>query len=201
MANATASYGFVPVKSLLGEIRTMRCSIAAGYGTALYVGDPVSLDGSGVGTYPTIRVAPADSSTVNVFGVIVGFEATGPDGLATLYSPASTAGTAIVVPTLPGTIFRVNAGSVASNSAALNDIGMRHDHILGAGDTLTGKSGVYLDMGGTTAQSATGNAWLLIGFDNRPDNEYSTTAATDTDNVDLLVTCVESSWANGNGVA
>ena len=200
MANATADYGFVPVQSLLGEIRTVRCSVAAGYGTALFVGDPVSLAGSGGSNgYPTITVAAADTSTVMVYGVIVGFEATGPDGLATQYSLASTAGTAIVVPTLPGTIFRVNTSN--TTGARLDDIGLRFDHVATAGDTLVGKSNYALDMGDdATAGSATSNTWMLIGFDNRPDNEFSTTVTTDTINVDLLVTCAESSWANGNGL-
>jgi len=195
MANATADYGFVPYKSYLGEIRHIECSVAAGYGTAMGVGDPVSLDGSGFSARPTVRVAPADTSTIMVFGVVVGFRASSPDSLTTQYSLASTADIALVVPTLPGTIFRVN-----SDSASQNDIGMRADHIVATPDTLTGKSGYTLDINTTTAVSATSNAWLIIGFDQRPDVEYSTTLATDTDDVDVLVTCVESSWANGNGV-
>jgi len=199
MANATADYGFVPVKSYGGEIRHIRCAIAAGYGTVIGVGDAVSLDGSGFGGNPTVRVAPADTSTIMIFGVVVGIEATGPDGLATLHSAASTAGTALVVPALPGTVFRVNASG--ATGASQNDIGMRFDHVLGTADTLTGKSGYALDMGeDAQAASATENGWLLIGFDDRPDNEFSTTLSTDTINVDCLVTCVESSWANGNGV-
>jgi len=200
MANATADYGFTPVKAYSGELRQIRCAVAAGYGTALFVGDPVSLDGSGFNGRPTVRVAPDDTSTVMIFGVIVGFEATGPDSLTTLHSLASTADTVIVQPTLPGVVFRVNTSG--ATGASQNDIGLRFDHVATAGTALTGRSNYALDMGDdATAGSATSNGWLLIGFDDRPDNEYSTTLATDTINIDLLVTCVESSWANGNGVA
>ena len=194
MANATADYGFVPVKSLVGEIRTIRCAVAAGYGVALFVGDPVELAGSGFNAHPTIQVSAA--ANVNTFGVVVGFEATGPDSLTTQHSLASTAGTAIVVPTLPGTIFRVNSSN--TTGARLDDIGLRFDHVAGTGDSLTGKSGYALDLGDdATAGSATENQWLLIGFDDRVDNEYSTTVTTDTANIDLLVVCAESTWHTG----
>jgi hypothetical protein len=196
MANATASYGFVYVKSLYGpEPPNIECA-ALTAASDLYVGDPVKLSGTGDSQgRPSITKADAGDM---VFGVVEGFKATGPDNLNKMYS--DSADTVMVKPALPGVVFRVNGGSVASNGASLNDIGLRFDHIDAAGSSLDGKSGFYLDMGGTTAGSSTENQWLLIGFDRRPDNEFSTTVGTDTDNVDLLVVCLESTLSqDGTG--
>jgi len=199
MANATADYGFSYVRSYGVEPSTIECA-ALTAASDLYVGDPVILSGTGDSSgRPSITRAAADTSTVNVFGVVAGIKATGPDNLNKLYS--DSADTVIVIPTMPGTVWRVNGSDVTSNGTSLNDIGLRFDHIVVAGDTLTGRSQYYLDMGGTTAGSATDNAWLLIGFDRRPDNEFSTTVGTDTDDVDCLVICAESVWSNGNGAA
>jgi len=195
MANSTADYGFVPVASYGGEIRQIECA-ALTAASDLYVGDPVKLSGTGDSSArPSITVAAAGDA--NIFGVVVGIKASGPDGLTKMYS--DSADTVIVVPTLPGTVFRVNASN--TTGARLDDIGLRFDHVAGTGDTLTGKSGYALDVGeDATAGSSSSNQWALIGFDRRPDNEFSTTVTTDTPNVDLLVVCSESFWhTGGNG--
>jgi len=195
MANVSQDYGFVPVDTLSGEIRKIECSKAAGLNEAHFVGDPVKLAGSGdTSGRPTVQIA--DAGDANIFGVIVGIKATGPDGLATLSSAASTAATLIVVPTLPGTVFRVNASN--TTGARLDDIGLGFDHVATAGDTLTGRSNYALDVGeDASAGATTGRQWRVIGFDRRPDNEFSTTVTTDTADVDLLVVCAESFWHTG----
>jgi len=187
MANATADYGFSYVRSHFGEPQEIECAALAA-AADLYVGDPVKLSGTGDSQgRPSITVAAAGDM---VFGVVTGVKATGPDNLNKMYS--DSADTIIVTPAGPGVVFRVNAGSVSG--ANLNDIGLRFDHIAGTGDALSGRSRYHLDMGDTTAGSATENQWLLIGFDRRPDNEFSTTVSTDTIDVDLLVVCLESTW-------
>jgi len=192
MANATADYGFAYVKSHSGEPKAIGCAVLTA-GTDLYVGDPVILSGTGDSSgRPSITRAAAQTTTVNVFGVVQGFKATGTDNLSKQYS--DSADTVIVLPTTPGSIWRVN-----SDSASLDDIGLRFDHIVAAGSSLTGRSGYYLDVNTTTAGSATSNCWMLVGFDRRPDNEFSTTVSTDTDDVDCLVMCVESVWLTGGG--
>ena len=192
MANVTADYGFAYVRTHGAKPQGIECAVLTA-GSDLYVGDPVILSGTGDSqSRPSITQAAADTSTVNIYGVVQGFKATGTDNLSKQYS--DSADTVIVLPTVPGSIWRVN-----SDSASLNDIGLRFDHKIVAGSTLTGRSGYYLDVNTTTAGSATSNAWMLMGFDRRPDNEWSTTVTTDTDDVDCLVMCVESVWLLGGG--
>jgi len=189
MANATADYGFSYVRSYVGpEPANIECAALTG-DADLYVGDPVKLSGSGDSSgRPSITVAAAGDM---VFGVVEGFKATGPDNLNKMYS--NSADTVMVKPTLPGVVFRVNAGG--ATGARLDNIGLRLDHVAGSGDTLTGRSGYSLDMSeGAGSESTTENQWLVIGFDRRPDNEFSTTVSTDTIDVDLLVVCLESTW-------
>jgi len=200
MANATADYGFVPLYSLVGEIRQIECA-ALTAASDLYVGDPVKLSGTGDSSgRPSVTVAAAGDATI--FGVVVGIVASGPDNLNKQYS--NSADTVMVVPALAATVFRVNASN--TTGASLNDIGLTFDHVATAGDTQTGRSKYALDMGeDATAGATTANQWRLIGFDRRSDNEFSTTVSTDTANVDLLVTCVESVWngqaaTGGDGV-
>jgi len=184
MANATANYGFTYVRSHFGEPQPIECAVLAA-GSDLYVGDPVQLSGTGDSSgRPSVTEAAA---TEVVYGVVVGIKATGPDGLNKQYS--DSADTVIVIPAGPGVVFRVN-----TDSFSLNDIGLRFDHIAAAGSSLTGKSGYMLDCNTTTAGSATANQWLVHGIDRRPDNEFSTTVGTDTDDVDVLVTCANSAW-------
>jgi len=195
MANATADYGFSYVRSYAGpEPANIECA-ALTAASDLYVGDPVKLSGTGDSSgRPSITVAAAGDM---VFGVVEGFKASGPDNLNQMYS--NSADTVMVKPTLQGVVFRVNTSN--TTGARLDDIGLRFDHVATAGDTLTGRSGYALDVGeDATAGSSTENQWLLIGFDRRPDNEFSTTVTTDTINVDLLVVCLETTWGqDGTG--
>ncbi len=189
MANATADYGFSYVRSYYGpEPANIECA-ALTAADNLFVGDPVKLSGTGDSQgRPSITVAAAGDM---VFGIVEGVKATGPDNLNKQFS--NSADTIFVKPTLSGVVFRVNAGG--ATGAKLDNIGLRLDHLAGSGDTLTGRSGYSLDMSeGAGSESTVENQWLVIGFDRRPDNEFSTTVSTDTIDVDLLVVCLESTW-------
>ena len=204
MANASANYGLVPYKNLNGTaFATMSCHTAVGLNQALFVGDPVILAGSGapLTAEPTVTIAvgAAGTPSTNLFGVVVGVSAVGPDSLNTLGAPAVTANTVQVVPFLPGYIMRCNHANAAESTGgfALNDIGLGYDLRAAAGDTLTGKSGWFLDD--TTGEATTATQTRLIGFDNRPDNTWSTTLATDTDDIDVLVVVAQSFWYSDMG--
>ena len=196
MANATADYGFAYVRCHLGDPQPIECAALAA-ASDLYIGDPVKLSGTADSSArPSITVAAAGDTSI--FGVVTGVKATGPDNLNKMHS--TSADTIIVMPTGPGAIFRVNASG--ATGTRLDDIGLGFDHVAGTGDTLTGRSGYALDMGeDASAGATTGRQWRVIGFDRRPDNEYSTTVTTDTINVDLLVVCAESFWFTGGAGA
>lgn len=194
MANATADYGFVPYKNFVGEIRNFEAAVLVAAGD-LFVGDAVEFSGSG-DSQGRPSIAAAAAAAARICGVIVGFKASGPDGLATQFIASADTGTAIVVPTLSSTLFRVNANG--SEGAAIEDIGLSANHVAGAGDTLTGRSGFSLDMGtgggGAVDPTANSLSWLIFGFDRRADNTFSSTVATNTIDVDILVICKESYW-------
>jgi len=196
MANATANYGLVPYMNLqTGStfFPSITCHTALLYGTALFIGDPVLLAGSGSpnNADPTVKIAigSAGTESTNLFGVIVGVDATGPESLNSTHSLASTATTVQVVPFLPGYLFRINSND--DSSLSLNEIGLGFDLIAGAGDALTGRSGWALD---DDASGTTGRQLRLIRFDDRPDNTWSTTLATVTADLDCIVAVAESFW-------
>jgi hypothetical protein len=193
MANATANYGFAYERSMFGpEPVQIRCAVAAAYGTAIFVGDPVKMAGSAFEGFATVIVAAAGDAVI--YGIVTGVESDGPDGLSTLHSLASTANFVTVMPTGPGVVFRVNATAGASQ----NDVGLLFDHIASAGNTATGRSGYALDV--DEAGATTGRQWRVESMATRPDNTFSATLATDTADVDLLVTCHESTYTGGAGV-
>ena len=198
MANATANYGLVPYMNLqTGStfFPSITCHTAVGYSTALFIGDPVILAGSGspLNADPTVKIAVEASST-NLFGVVVGVDATGPDGLSTKHSAADTATTVQVVPFLPGYLFRINSND--DSSLSLNEIGLGFDLKSGTGDSLTGRSGWSLD---DNTGATTGVQLRLIRFDDRPDNTWSATLATTTADLDCIVAVAESFWIGDMG--
>lgn len=171
MANADRPSGLVPVGTLgsagyVGKIKRMH--IAAGYGTALFRGDPVVLSGTGdTAGVPGIQAAGASGVCV---GVIVGFEPTRSD-LTLLHSAASTAGYAYV-DVDPNTIYKIQDDN--NTAMGVTSIGLNADFIAGAGNATTGRSAYELDSGGTTTPATTaGLAVQIIGVDQRPDNDVT----------------------------
>ncbi len=171
MANADRPAGLTPVGTLgsagyVGKVRRMY--IAAGYGTALFVGDPVKVSGTG-DTLGVPGIEAAGASGVCV-GVIVGFESNKAD-LTKLHSAASTEGYALV-DVDPNTIYKIQDDNNTAMTVA--DIGLNADFIAGAGDATTGRSAYELDSGGTTAPGTTATlAVQIIGVDQRPDNDVT----------------------------
>lgn len=199
MANVNRAYGLVPVKSIGGwNGETIPCVALSSYGTALFIGDPVILAGSGdTSGRPSINIGVGGGTTTNFYGVIVGFQPSNPDSLLTHAGAASTTRIAMVVPALPHYVFQINAsGSTGANP---DDIGNGFDLVSGSGSTLTGRSGWQLDMGeDANAGATTGRNMRIIGFVNTPANEIGA-AGTDTTGIDLLVQFRETFWIDGAG--
>ena len=200
MANAAKDYGLIFSHSLYGTgmPTAIKCVALDTYNTALYVGDPVVLGGSGdIYGRPNVNIAVGSEGTesTNIFGVISGILPTGPDSLSTLYGVVSTTRILLVIPVLPGTVWRVNASN--TTGANPNDLGYGFDLVAGSGSTLTGQSGWALDVGEDNQVGATSGQVRLIGFDHRPDNTI-TAAGTDSPNVDCLVVFNESYWQVGS---
>jgi len=185
MANADAPRGFVARKMLDGSPyngATVKATILAADGTATFIGDLVTMTGSaGAEGYPS--VAQGAIADTDFFGVVASFDAD-PTNLESKHRLASTLRNVNVIPALD-VIFSIQCDA----SSAITDIGNTTDIVVGTGDTVTGLSGMEADstFGG-------GVNLLVVGLDERPDNEFGT-------NADLLVRINESAFrGTGTGV-
>jgi hypothetical protein len=189
MANVDSPFGLRPVRYKSGAPYNGAANpyyIAAGYGTALYVGDPVIKIGDGsnttavtipgvgrfpIGTLPQINKATAGDGN-QITGVIVGFSPD-PNNLSRQYNPASTERVAWVADD-PSLIFEIQAdGAVPAASMGLNAV-LIYTH---SGSTVTGYSGVELDTTSDVPAADASNQLLIIKAVNRPDNDTTSTWA------------------------
>lgn len=183
MANTSKISGFRPVKHITGAPYNGQANmyaVLASDGTALFVGDPVKLDGSGASN-GMASVTKATQGAA-VLGVVVGIIPTKLDPVSgtmtagsmsldtPVYRPASTAQYVLVADN-PDIIYEVEAvtGANAAYSFAVADIGLNADLSTVAGSTTTGSSAAALDMS-TKATTAT-LQFKVLGSVNRPDNE------------------------------
>lgn len=169
MANANTPFGFRPVRDLNGGYVAggiNQYSIPASDNTAVYVGDAVTLAGTGStingNYYADVKIA---ANTDIVQGVVVGFLAATRD--STVYRAASTERIALVS-TDPNGLFMIQEGG-SGTALALNDVGLNINYTVVAGSTVTGYSGTILD---NTTEAGTNTLPLqLVGLANIPNNE------------------------------
>lgn len=179
MANANAPFGLRPINKLSGAPfsgAVKAFSVAAGDGTAIYIGDPVK----GAGTSQFINgqtysdVVQAATGDV-VTGVVVGVEPV--TASSTIYRAASTQ-RIVYVNVDPDAEFEIQQVSGGTPLTA-NDIGFNADFVVAAGSTATGLSGVCLNNVG----EATTNTLDLkiVGIVNRADNDPGSAVSTGAD--------------------
>lgn len=163
MANAVNAFGLRPKQTLVGadwSSKLKPCYAPSGYGTALYVGDPVIISGTSntarvetvtgqwvIGALPEVIIATAGSGA-KITGIICGFLPTNRD--SAVYGPASTERVPLVCVD-PTMVYEVQGGATA---LAATTVGL--DAVLksGTGSAITGKSGWYMDSGDTTAPAS-----------------------------------------------
>lgn len=183
MANSNSPFGLKPVRHLLGlpmngSVQPMY--IPAGYGTALFIGDPVLKTANGsnaarvfapgagefqIGTVPEINKSAA---TGRITGVIVAFAAL-PNDLTKQYNPASTERIAYVNVD-PWVVYEIQAdGAIPAANIGLN----ANLIFTQSGSTVTGLSGVELD---TSAPAVTATFQMnILKAVNRLDNDTTLT--------------------------
>jgi len=173
MANADVAFGFRPVKNLSGAPyngATVKCSILAADSTATFVGDLVKLSGTASAEgYPSVVQGAATDT--DFFGVVTSFDAD-PDDLSNRYRLADTLRNCNVVPATDA-LFLVQS----SGATDITDVGETADVVVGTGDTIYGSSAMELNH----ANIGTGLNLLILGFDERADNEIGSA------NVDVIV--------------
>lgn len=145
MANADTPAGFRPVMHrngapYIGAFRTY--SVAAGYGTALYVGDAVILAGTSQTINGRVLSDVQQCATGGVTcGVIVGVKPATQD--STTYRAASTL-REVYVADDPDLLFEIQEGSTGTALTA-NDAGLNVDYVVAAGSAVTGMSGTQIN--------------------------------------------------------
>lgn len=145
MANVDSPFGLKPVAHRNGAPYNgsfRYYSVAAGYGTAIMIGDPVILAGSsqtiGGRIYSDVeRAATGDVVT----GVVIGVVPVTQDSLR--YRAASTQ-RILMVADNPDLVFEIQEVS-GGTALTANDAGLNCDFVVAAGSTVTGNSGVELD--------------------------------------------------------
>lgn len=163
MANDNAPSGFRATRHLAGgNIRLSEYSIASGYGTSLYFGDPVEMTGTGK------NIAQAAAGNADNIGVFAGCRYVDGQGNQVFSKmwPAGTTATDIVALVYddPNIVFEIQADTLAEG-----DVGQLVDWNLGSGNSNTGVSGAYADE---STKGATGKALRVIGLVPRVKNDY-----------------------------
>jgi hypothetical protein len=169
MANADSPFGLKPVRHRNGAPYNGAArvySVAAGDGTAIYVGDLVTAAGTAQTISGVVYQDVVQSATGDVFqGVVVGVLPVTQDSLK--YRAASTQRLLLVADD-PDLIFEIQEVSGGTPLAA-NDIGFNANIVVGSGSATTGLSGMELNNSG---EATTNTLDVKIqGFVNRVDNE------------------------------
>jgi hypothetical protein len=175
--------GLIPVNSAanLATFQTVTMEVAANYGTAIFVGDPVIQVAAGMlartatnigpksyasavgdGHYPLANRAAAGGV---IYGVITGIQAQY-SNLENKHIPASTGGIIHVCRPTIETLFIV--GEQGTGALALADIGQTRDLDVGTGNTTTGYSGFVIDSDDTAGTAV--QQLYIRGVYNEPGN-------------------------------
>lgn len=162
MANVDAPFGLRPIRYMSGAPYNGAANkyfAPSTYATALFIGDPVirtstantaATRGYNPGTLPEINKASVNTGRIT--GVIVGFEPIS-GAESTVYGAASTARIVLVADD-PRLVFECQDDGGGTLTAA--DVGLNASTIFTtAGSTVTGRSGVEIDGGTTTAPNTT----------------------------------------------
>lgn len=175
MANVNQPMGLRPVGTIgaggyVGRIE--KFNVPATDGTAIGIGDPVTLTGAGGIAANGLPIVKRGTVGGIAIGVCVGVELV-PTDLTLTYRKASTAMN-ILVDTDPMTVYEIQEDSVGGSIALANgtkDCSL----ILGTVDTTTGNSKTMLDSS-TVAATATLDCLLLRpapAVDNTPASSYA----------------------------
>lgn len=155
MANTKAPYGFRPNRYLGGSPWTgggRQYYVPSSYAQNIFIGDPVTITGTGqateiggmpAGAFSTAALGLAGPNNLWV-GICVGIIPVTRD--STIYHSAGTEGL-IVVEDDPNVLFAVQDDGVAT--LGIGAVGLQANGIAGVGNTASGRSGWALDTAGS----------------------------------------------------
>lgn len=177
MANVDAAFGFRAVQDISGAPYSgplVTYEIGANYGTALYMGHPVVVNGSGsTEGYPQVNIATTGSSNT-VSAVIHGFEPL-PTSLETKYWAASTATARKIycVQVTANSVFEVQEDS-EGGALDKDAVGLNAAWSNAGGSTVTGISTIELDS--STADTTNTRSLRILRLSPRIGNSIGTNA-------------------------
>ena len=180
MANPDAPFGLKPVRHLNGSAyngATARCYVDKDYATALFIGDPVTLDTTlanktGIHKHMAVIKATAGDGE-GILGVIVSFDPIRTD-LSKNYLPASTGGY-VNVCIDPDVIYQIRDDGAATPTEAMT--GQNANLIFThSGSTTTGLSGVELDMNSDGPAADESNQLFILQAADVENNDLGTHA-------------------------
>lgn len=187
------SYGLRPVRYKSGAPYNGAANVyfvPASDSTALFVGDPVIIAGSGdANGIATVTRAAAGA---RITGVVVGFTvnpAETTDGAMRTGFRAASTDAYVLVADDPELLFECREDAVGG-ALAVGDIGNNVDLIAANGSTVTKKSGYLLD---SSTKVTTAAQVRIVGFSTR-------TGSVVGSNPDVLVSIVESTQSPDSGV-
>jgi hypothetical protein len=188
MANPDTPFGCRPAFHLNGNPfngQTMKCWVASGDGTAIYLGDAVDYAGTACvrGCCPSITKAADVNNATEVLGIAISFSPligisgyhpalTGnPTVAPTIYRAATTDRYANVVAD-PNMIYMCQGDS--ATTSAITDAGANCDAIDGGGSAVTGLSGIEVDVSGVHPNDKSNFFWIW-GIVDLPDHDLGVT--------------------------
>ncbi len=190
MANPTNSFGLRPVRYLTGAAWTGAANpyyVPGNYGTALFLGDPVTINGdsndaevsaAGAGTFASGMLAEIVITTLadgnQCTGVVVGVFPTSSASLP--YKPASTEAI-VMVSDDPNLIYQIRDDG--ATVLTVDSIGLNAIMESGTGDTSTGRSAYVLDTNGDVPEVNASNMLTILNMSRIPDNELLVNAVWD----------------------
>lgn len=151
--------------------------VSAGDSTALFIGDPVIISGTGDAKGVPGCTRSTAASAGRITGVVCGIAndeslPASNDMLELGYRPASTAGYVLVCDD-PNVLYEIEEDSVGG-ALAVTAIGLNADLVAAAGSTFTRNSGFMLDS--STAATTATLQLRIVGLEQRPDNEVGASA-------------------------
>jgi hypothetical protein len=175
MANVNVKSGLTPVRYMSsanpysggGNVY----SVDPANATAIFVGDPVKLAGTGQTINGMIYQDVVQAATGDVMtGVVV---AVLPDTRDSVIYRAASTQRLVLVADDPGILFEIQ--EVGTGTAfTVNDLGLNANFVVSAGNATTGISGVELD---NSTEATTNTLDLqIVGFANRTGNEIGLNA-------------------------
>lgn len=162
MANIDSPFGFRPIPGPVASDGLVQFTVDNSATSAVMKGDCVTLAGSSIGGYATVKKAAASNL---ILGVVVGIEPSYSNLGLKYVKAAGGEDRKVWVNVNPHQVYEVQVnGTLAGTAVGLNaDI-----DVTDTGDTSTGISGMQLSA---TTTTATQN-FKILGFRDNPSNEF-----------------------------